>query len=141
MVIPREIEPTDARTDIPRLNILIVEDDLDGANSLAWLLRHYGYEVEIAQDGPGALEMAEESAPDVVLLDIGLPGMSGFEVARQLNDNSPEKKAILIVMSGFGSDEDRRHSAVVGVDLHLVKPVDPNELHGILKRCDMAING
>jgi two-component system CheB/CheR fusion protein len=138
---PRRIEPTAARADIPRLNILIVEDNLDGANSLAWLLRRYGYEVEIAQDGPAALKMAEAHAPDVVLLDIGLPGMSGFEVARQLNEHSPEKKAILIVMSGFGSDEDRHRSAEVGIDLHLVKPVEPTLLRGILERCHTAING
>jgi DNA-binding response OmpR family regulator len=133
---PQRIEPTAAR-----LNILIVEDNLDAANSLAWLLRHYGYDVEIAQDGPAALKMAEEHAPDVVLLDIGIPGMSGFEVARQLNEHSPEKKAILIVMSGFGSDEARHRSAEVGIDLHLVKPVEPALLRGVLERCHTAIHG
>jgi len=75
-----------------------------------------------------------------LLLDLELPGMSGFEVARQLNEHSQEKKALLIVVSGFGSDEDRQQSAQVGVDLHLVKPVDPNELRGILERCQVAIN-
>ena len=141
MLLPRRIESPAARADTPRLNILIVEDELDGANSLALLLRHYGYEVEIAQDGPAALRMAEEHAPDVVLLDIGLPGMSGFEVARQLNETLPEKKAILIVMSGFGSENDRQQSAEVGIDLHLVKPVEPTLLRGILERCHTAING
>ncbi len=80
MLLPRRIETPATRADTPRLNILIVEDNLDGANSLALLLRNFGYEVEIAQNGPAALKMAEEQSPDVVLLDIGLPGMSGFEV-------------------------------------------------------------
>ncbi len=123
------------------LRILVVDDCADAAETMALLLRFYGHEVEIAANGLTALEKARVYQPDVILLDIGLPGMSGYDVARLLSSPSPGKKAMLIAVTGYGTEADRGHSAEAGIDLHLVKPVDPAELHGILERCQTAING
>jgi CheY-like chemotaxis protein len=114
------------------LRILVVEDNVDSADSLNLLLRLYGHDVHVARTGPTALEMAVASRPDVVLLDIGLPGMSGYEVARQLRQRPQFEKALLVAVTGYGQDEDRRRSGEAGFDHHLTKPVDPNTLHALL---------
>ena len=99
------------------------------------LLRLYGHDVRVAADGPEALDEAEEYQPDVVLLDIGLPGgMDGYEVAKRLQEQQAEKKPLLIAVTGFGSEADRQHSSEVGIDLHLVKPADPQNLLRLLRR-------
>jgi CheY-like chemotaxis protein len=116
------------------LRILIAEDNADSAVSMAMLLRMYGHDVEIAANGPTALEKARRVKPDVVLLDIGLPGMTGYDVARQLSDHPPRKTPLLIAVTGFGQEVDRRHSAEAGFDLLLLKPVDPDQLRVILER-------
>jgi two-component system CheB/CheR fusion protein len=121
------------------LRILIVEDSTDTAESLAMLLRLYGYDVVVARDGPIALEKARTYWPDVVLLDLGLPKMSGYEVARQMAGRRHEWKPILIAVTGYGRDEDRRRSLDAGIDLHLVKPVDPERLCSILERIPVAV--
>src|SRR5690242_9513440 len=105
------------------LRILIAEDYADAAESMATLLRMYGHDVEIAANGPTALEKARTDKPDVVLLDLGLPGMSGYDVARQLSEHRPRKTPLLIAVTGFGQEDDRRHAAEAGIDLHLLKPV------------------
>jgi CheY-like chemotaxis protein len=115
------------------LRILIAEDYADNAVSMEMLLRMYGHDVAIAANGPTALEKARTDQPDVVLLDLGLPGMSGYDVARQLRDHRPRKRPLLIALSGFGQERDRQHSAEVGIDLHLVKPVAPEVLRAILE--------
>lgn len=123
------------------LRILIAEDQADCADSLAGLLRGDGHEVEVARDGPAALEMAEADEPDVVLLDLGLPGMSGFDVARHISDHRPWKKTpLLIAVTGLGQAEDRRHSSEVGIDLHLVKPTDMEQLRIVLTRFQRVID-
>jgi CheY-like chemotaxis protein len=130
----RTRSPVPAISDVAVLRVLIVEDQADGAESLAILLRLDGYDVEIARDGPIALEKAQAYRPDVVLLDLGLPRMSGYDVAKQMAARQPESKPFLIALTGYGRDEDRQRSADAGFDMHLVKPVDPEELHGILDR-------
>jgi PAS domain S-box-containing protein len=106
--------------------ILIVDDNVDSAESLALLLNLNGHDVHTAGDGPSALLAAQAHRPEVILLDIGLPRMDGYEVARRLRQDFPPM--ILIAMTGYGQDDDRRKARAAGFDHHLVKPVDPNEL-------------
>jgi CheY-like chemotaxis protein len=113
------------------LRVLVVEDHLDVATSTAQVLRMGGYDVSLAMDGPGALAVAQAVQPDVVLLDIGLPKMDGYEVARRLAA-SGRAKAYLIAVTGFGTQEARQRSAEAGIDLHLAKPADPEQLLRIL---------
>jgi signal transduction histidine kinase/ActR/RegA family two-component response regulator len=109
----------------PGRRILVVDDNQDAANSLArYLKRLAGHEVEVAYDGPGALGLARTFRPDVVLLDIGLPGMSGYEVAERLREWPETVEARLIALTGWGQEDDRRRSRSAGIDVHLVKPVD-----------------
>ncbi|WP_437933700.1 hybrid sensor histidine kinase/response regulator [Sorangium sp. So ce341] len=103
--------------------ILVVEDNPDVAESLVMLLQALGHDVAMARSGPEALEAAPAFLPDVVLLDIGLPGMDGYEVARQLRRRPELERALLVALSGYGQDEDRRRSRAAGFDHHLVKPV------------------
>ena len=102
--------------------------DNDGATSQAALLRILGHEVEVAYDGEAALEKAREFRPEIVLLDLGMPGMDGFEVARQLRATSGAPGLRLIALTGYGQPNDRQRALDVGFDEHLVKPVDPARL-------------
>jgi CheY-like chemotaxis protein len=120
------------RIEGPGQRILVVDDNEDAALSLATLLRHQGHEVQLAHSGPTALEVAKGFEPEVVLLDIGLPGMDGHEVARRLREQDAERQTTLIAMTGYGQEEDRRRSCAAGFDCHLVKPVDPQELFRLL---------
>lgn len=115
------------------LNLLIVEDNPDTARSLAMLLRLKGCEVVVTGDGPAALEAARLDPPNVVLLDIGLPGMDGYEVARQLQARPELQRTQFVALTGFGQAEDRRRSREEGFAFHLVKPVDPDILHQLLR--------
>jgi CheY-like chemotaxis protein len=103
-----------------------------GQNSLAILLGIFGHEVRTAHDGLSALNEARANPPDVVLLDIGLPGMDGFEVARKMRQDLGLTEATLVAITGYGQDEDRRRSRQAGFDAHLVKPIEPKDLHCIL---------
>ena len=114
--------------------LLIVDDNQDTANGLARLLIRRGYDVHLAHDGPQALELAHRLLPEFVLLDIGLPGMDGFEVAARLRSDAPCARALIIAISGYGQEEDRTRSQAVGFDHHLVKPVDFQELRDILSK-------
>jgi CheY-like chemotaxis protein len=117
------------------LRVLLVEDHADTAASMAILLRMSGHEVRVAADGRAALDTAQELEPDVVLLDLGLPGgMDGYEVATRLQAQPMEKKPLLVALTGYGSEADRQHSTEVGIDLHLVKPADMEALLRILER-------
>ncbi len=111
-----------------RRRALVVDDNADAAESLAVLLRSAGHEVRTAYDGPSALAAARDLRPEVVLLDLGLPGMDGCEVARRLRQLEGLQGALLVALTGYGSEEDRRRSKEAGFDRHLVKPVDPAEL-------------
>jgi PAS domain S-box-containing protein len=112
--------------------ILVVDDSRDAADSLGLLLKFLGAEVHTAHDGPAALEALETHRPSVVLLDIGLPGMDGFEVARQARQRPEGRDVTLIALTGWGQEEDRRQSREVGIDHHLVKPVDLGALQALL---------
>jgi signal transduction histidine kinase len=113
--------------------ILIVDDNVDAAESLAALLRLAGHETRLAFDGPSALTAAGEFRPTVVLLDIGLPGMSGYEVARCLRQNASHRDLLLIAVTGYGQEEDRQQARDAGFDYHFVKPMDPDVLHELLR--------
>jgi PAS domain S-box-containing protein len=108
--------------------LLLVDDNFDAAMSQALLLRHLGHEVETAFSGPAALEKASAFRPEVVLLDIGMPGMDGFEVARRLRASPLGRDVMIVAQTGWGQDVDRRRSREAGFDAHLAKPVDLDEL-------------
>jgi PAS domain S-box-containing protein len=112
--------------------ILVVDDNVDAAESIAMLLRLWGHDVQLAHNGPEALKVAEAYQPDVIVLDIGLPGISGYEVARQLRQQPCFQKTLLIAMTGYGQEEDLRRSEEAGFNHHVTKPVDPDALHRLL---------
>ena len=111
----------------PRRRILVVDDNVDAARSLSRLLeRLYGQDVRVAHDGPEALAVADEFLPHVLLLDIGLPGMDGNEVARRLRGRPEFREALVVALTGWGQDGDVARSREAGFDHHLVKPADPD---------------
>jgi CheY-like chemotaxis protein len=113
--------------------ILVVDDNIDAARSLAKVLTLlHGQNVEVAHDGPSALETAEAFRPQIVLLDIGLPGMSGHEVAEQLRSRPWFEGGLLVAVSGWGQERDRAASRAAGFDHHLVKPVNLATLQNLL---------
>ncbi len=112
--------------------ILVVDDNVDTAQSMALLLRLKGHQVEVAHDGPAALEAARSFEPEVVLLDIGLPGLDGYEVAKRLREEARLAKALLVALTGYGQEEDRRRARYAGFDHHFTKPVDPTVLYKLI---------
>jgi PAS domain S-box-containing protein len=117
----------------PRRRILVVDDDVDAADSLAWLLSEaYGQAVAVAHDGASALETVDGFRPDVVVLDVGMPGMDGREVARRLRARPEFDRTMLVALSGWGQESDRRLSKDAGFDAHLVKPANPDALLALL---------
>lgn len=112
--------------------LLVVDDNQDAANSLAMLLQLHGHEVRVAYNGTAALELAQAYTPDVVFLDIGMPGMDGYEVARRLRSLPGMANVMLAALTGWGQQEDRRRTAEAGFDHHLVKPPDPQILEALL---------
>jgi len=121
---PTIVEPT---TTTPR-RILVVDDNRDSATSLAALLELTGHETHIAYDGLEAVEAAVTFGPDVVLLDIGLPKLNGYDACRKIREQPSGKGIVLIALTGWGQDEDREKSKAAGFDAHLVKPVDYDAL-------------
>ena len=119
-------------TDPSGTRILVVEDLDDAREALAELLRLYGHEVDVAADGLTALDLAVLHPPQIALLDIGLPGIDGYELARRLRDRLG-RTVTLVAMTGYGQADDRRRSREAGFDHHLVKPVDPARLMQILR--------
>jgi PAS domain S-box-containing protein len=113
--------------------ILVVDDNVDSAQSMALLLELEGYEVRMAHDGPETLRLAREFRPRVVLLDIGLPGMNGYEVASVLRKAPGGEHLVLIALTGYGQEEDRQQSKAAGFDHHLTKPVDHDWLSSLIK--------
>ena len=112
--------------------VLVVDDNRDAAQSLAMLLRMLGGRVQVAHDGPGALASIEEECPDVAFLDIGMPGMDGFEVARRMRRIEGRAKVVLVALTGWGQLEDRQRTSEAGFDHHLVKPVSMSDLESLL---------
>jgi CheY-like chemotaxis protein/two-component sensor histidine kinase len=116
----------------PGLRVLVVDDNRDSANLQATLLRHNGHQVETAYDGVNALSVALRFRPNVILLDIGLPEIDGYEVAWRIRQQDVLKGVVLVAMTGYGQPEDRRRSLAVGFDHHLVKPTVFADLQEIL---------
>ncbi len=106
------------------VRVLVVDDNVDAADTMVLLLKSLGHEVAVAYDGLGALEKADELTPDVVLLDIGLPGIDGYEVARRLRQRMPGSPVRIAALTGYGQPSDRRRSLAASFDVHFVKPVD-----------------
>ncbi|HEX9942031.1 MAG TPA: ATP-binding protein [Thermoanaerobaculia bacterium] len=119
-------------TAVRPLRVLVVEDNLDAAESLATLLRLWNHDVAVVHDGRTALEAAREQQPEVVLLDIGLPGLDGYQVARRLREELGLDHTLLVAMTGYGQPEDRRRSLEAGIHHHFVKPVEPIVLRNLL---------
>jgi CheY-like chemotaxis protein len=120
--------------------VLVVDDNRDGAELLALLLRMQGHIVKTAHDGISGLEIAASFDPDVVLLDIGLPGLDGCEVARRLRQKADRSsRQCLIAMTGYGTDEDRQRTHEAGFDHHIVKPVEPDELNKLVMNAAKAM--
>ena len=122
------LAPLDISPSIERRRILVVDDNIDAAESLALMLGYLGHETIVAHDGPSTLEAAAAFQPELVLLDIGLPGLDGYEVARRLRAERTLRGAILVALTGYGQEEDRRRARRAGFDHHLTKPVDHDRL-------------
>jgi CheY-like chemotaxis protein len=114
------------------LRILVVDDNQDSAGSMTLLLELQGHEVQVAHAGPAALKLANEGRPDVILLDIGMPGMNGYEVARQLRGQGAFADTLLIAVTGYGRASDVKQTESAGFDYHLVKPIDYDKLQSLL---------
>jgi signal transduction histidine kinase/DNA-binding response OmpR family regulator len=124
--------PSENRSPEAPLRVLVVDDNADAAESLAWLLKHRNHKVRTAHDGRRAVQLAQEFRPQVVVLDLGLPELDGYEVARQLRKSEATRGALLIALSGYGQQEHRRRSSEAGFDYHFVKPLDFAALQRIL---------
>lgn len=116
------------------MRVFVVEDNLDAALTLVDLLQIWGYEVRAVHDGLAAVEVAPFFDPDVALLDIGLPGIDGYEVARRLRGRSDLEGLLIVAITGYGQDSDRERAREAGFDHHLVKPVDLDLLRRLLSR-------
>src|SRR5262249_43257785 len=116
------------------LRVLLVDDHDDTVLTTAMLLRWEGHHVEVAKDGPSALQGWKTYRPHVVLLDIGLPVMDGWEVAAQIRQEENGKRPVLIALTGYGTTADCQRSKEAGIDLHFIKPVDPRELLDVLAK-------
>ncbi|MDB6073569.1 MAG: chemotaxis protein methyltransferase CheR [Verrucomicrobiaceae bacterium] len=116
----------------------MVDDNIDSAHGLQRLLARSGHRVTLAFDGIQALNQAKETSPEAVILDIGLPGMDGFEVVKQLRNEVCCSASLIIALTGYGQEEDRQRAFNAGFDHHLVKPVDMKVLKRLL--CDVVEN-
>jgi CheY-like chemotaxis protein len=121
------------------LRVLLAESDAGNAEFMSLLLHLDGHRVQVARTGLAALRLARADPPDVVLLEIRLPGMDGWEVARRLGESAAEKMPFCIALTGSGTRADRRRSAEAGIHLHLVKPLQPGFLRPLLKRFQAII--
>jgi PAS domain S-box-containing protein len=129
---------TTAEVELPRRRVLVVDDNQDAAESLAMMLRLAGQDVLTAYEGRSALTQAQGFRPEVVFLDIGLPGMDGYEVARRLREQQSPEKPLIVAVTGWGQEEDRRRCYEAGFDGHLVKPVEPELLRQFLAHPKLA---
>lgn len=130
MVVEPLTEPP--RSAPPGRRILVVDDHVDAAELLAELLEHLGHETRVAFDGPSALEIVRTFHPDLALLDIGLPRMDGYELARRLRELPSLRQTRLVALTGFGGPADREGSAAAGFDAHLVKPIEISQLESLI---------
>ncbi len=129
---PAPPAPSHAAAATKPQHILVTDDNRDVASSLAMLLRLSGHEVETAHDGPEAIARAEALRPDVILLDLGLPGMSGYDVCRSIRQTPWGKNIRIVALTGWGQEQDRQSTREAGFDAHLVKPADPTVLDKVI---------
>jgi CheY-like chemotaxis protein len=115
-----------------RGRLLVVDDNRDAAESLAIVLQFMGFEVFTAFDGPEALEVGARERPRAAIIDIGMPGMSGYEVARRMRHEAWGRHAVLIALTGWGQESDKQAARAAGFDDHLTKPVDPQGVERLL---------
>jgi len=121
--------------------ILVVDDHADYAESVAKLLELLGHEVQVASDGPHAIASALLWQPDFILLELGLPGMDGYQVAARLRQEASCQKTVIIAVSGYGLPKDRQQSHTAGINFHLLKPIDIPVLQSLLIRSQALSNG
>ena len=130
-------QPVEAASEAPVAGagrrVLVVDDNLDAANALRYLLENDGHEVKLALDGPSGLALAREFRPDALLLDIGLPRLNGYEIARQVRGDPRLASTTIIAVTGYGQPQDRERSAAAGFDHHLTKPVEFRVLQRLLR--------
>ena len=122
----------------PSRRILVIDDNRESADAMAMLLRVFGHDVRTAYDGPTALDMAREQSPDVVLCDVSMPGMSGLEVARRLRQDLGLRDLLMVALTGYGEEEDKRRSEEAGFNAHMVKPINLDVLQALLSRANFA---
>src|SRR5687767_14338554 len=125
-------KPPVTQTAARRFKILVVDDNHDSALSLAMMLSIMGHDTRTAHDGESAVETAESFLPEVMLLDIGLPKLNGYEVAQRIRAHAWGRSMFLIAVTGWGQEEDRQRSSEVGLNVHMVKPVEPAVLEKLL---------
>jgi CheY-like chemotaxis protein len=114
------------------LRVLVVDDNRDVADTTATILRLSGCDTHVAYDGRTGLDAVERLQPDAVLLDIGLPGLDGYQVAERLRAQPAYRRMLVVAVSGYGQEEDRVRSKAAGFDYHVVKPIDPAVINGLL---------
>lgn len=125
----------------PRCSVLIADDNRDAADSLALLLQMSGFQLHVSHSGREALALAQRERPEVLVLDIGMPGMSGYELARHIRQESWGRGALLVAVTGWGQREDRERSREAGFDHHLTKPVDPEALQSLIGEFARQLQG
>jgi two-component system CheB/CheR fusion protein len=123
----------DGQASLEAQQILVVDDNKDGAQMLAMVLRYAGHHVTVAYSGTEALQLASETTPRVILLDIGMPRMDGYIVARRLRDQPETKDSLIIAVSGYGLPGDKARTKAAGMDFHFLKPVNNDLLLDILR--------
>jgi PAS domain S-box-containing protein len=126
---------------VPQQRILVVDDNRDAADSLSMVLKFLGADVRVARDGRQALEEFDAYDPAVVLLDIGMPGMDGYEVARRIRRRFPERRASIVALTGWGQEKDRRMAQEAGFDHHLIKPAEIGALQALLASIPASVPG
>jgi two-component system CheB/CheR fusion protein len=128
----QERRPKARRTASAAVRVLAADDNVDAAQALSMLLEMVGHEVRVVHDGPAVLKAVDDFEPEVILLDIGLPGMDGYEVARRLRARRDTQRALLIAITGYGQPEDIYQAKSAGFDHHMIKPVDPDALLSLI---------
>ena len=130
--VPREVIPSTGPASAATRRVLVADPCADTVESTALLLRLWGHDVRGAASGPAALELARAYRPDTILMEVALPGLNGFEVARRLRQVNSYPRLMLVTVTGYGDEKNRQRSREAGFDCHLVKPVAPDVLRSLL---------
>jgi len=124
---------------VKKLDVLVVDDDQDNAESLAMLVTLWGHDARISRDGKAALAAVQTRCPDVVLFDLGMPGMSGLELASRLRDGCPSYRPVLVAVTGYGGQRVQMEALKAGAHMGFTKPVAPDELRALLERIQVGL--